>query len=99
MFTVNQKGAPCTLTLSSPHSSLIPGSGGTGTFDVMVKPGDCEWKAKTEIGSTWVHAAGGSGRVDYTVDKNAGARERNGRITVTLTLGKHSRSYTVKQGK
>jgi len=98
-FTVTRKGEPCTLMLSSSSSPLIPKAGGDGHFDVTVAPTNCEWTATADAKSAWIHATTGNGGVDYAVDNNGGSSTRSGKIEVTLTLSKKSKSYTVKQGK
>jgi len=97
-LTVTQKGEPCTLKLSSASSGLFSKDGGNGSFNVTLTPADCAWTATPDARSSWLHVTTKGNEVDYSVDKIPGAKARSGKINVTLTLSKKSRSYTVKQG-
>ena len=97
-FTVNQKGAPCSLTLHT-SSALFPAGGGPGGFNVTLTPADCAYAATPDSKSSWLHVTGtSSSEVDYSVDANTGTVARSGKIAVTLTLSKKSKSFTVRQG-
>lgn len=95
-FTVNQKGKPCTVIFDASFSPVLSGAGDSGAFGVAVTPADCEWTAAPATASSdWIHAARGSGKVDYTVDGNESSRARHGTIVVTLAHGR--KSFTIRQ--
>ena len=98
LFTLTQKGEPCTLMLSAPSSAPVSAEGGTGSFFVWVSPDDCAWSAAADTKSPWLQVtAAGSGRVDYSVDENSGRKPRQAKASVSLDIGKKVKSYTVRQ--
>jgi hypothetical protein len=96
-FKVTQTGEPCSVTLTPIHSDVLPKAGWSGSFTVSA-PDNCSWSAAPDGKSTWVHAAAGIGKVDYTVDQNPGAATRTGAIIVTYGPANKTKSFPVTQG-
>ncbi|MGO9379783.1 MAG: lectin like domain-containing protein [Dissulfurispiraceae bacterium] len=92
-YTVNQGGAPCTATITTPSSSVIPAAGGTLNIGVTI-PYGCSWNAAN--GLSWITivsgASGtGSGTVQIKTSANTSTASRTGNIAVA------GQSYSVVQ--
>ena len=102
LLTIKQTGKPCAITLTSGTSSDPLASGGAdSSFTFDTDPADCAWSAKS--GASWLTIASalsgtGGGKVDFHVDANTKSA-RSSKITLTTTLDKKSKNYTVRQAK
>jgi len=99
-FAVKQAGAPCTLTISSSNDTQTAAAG-TDSFTLTATTG-CAWSAGVDAGSSsWLSTTStgiGSGPVSYAVLKNATAKARSGKITVSFNdAPKVKKVFTVKQ--
>lgn len=85
LFTITQRGASCTVSLS-PLSGNFPAAGGTGAINVT---SNCGWSASTPV--SWIAltepaSGAGDGVLRYTVRENGTTQSRNATISVSGTL-------------
>jgi hypothetical protein len=92
VVAITQLGAPCSFNTSPGSVSLGSGTA-SGAVTVSTQNG-CSWN--TTNSTTWIHLTGntsgtGSGSVNYSVDANPGATQRNAVVTIA------GRPFTVTQ--
>ena len=100
LFALNPTS--CTFVLSPTRSSLLPASGGTGSFTVTTQAG-CAWQATVQDNVAWVttsNAGTGSGTVNFNVAANAG-KSRRSEITINgrqIYMTSQAGGSSVQQG-
>jgi hypothetical protein len=102
-FSVQQLGAPCSVTISPTNRSGVPFQGLSGSFNVTAAA-TCSWTA-TSNNLPWLTVTGtptgtGNRTVNYTVSPNSQTTNRTGTITVanrtfTLTQNANTCAYTL----
>jgi hypothetical protein len=78
--------------VTAPDTATFTAAGGSGAFDVITTPNDCQWRASTTLGSFGVSITGGfsgtgAGRVRYTVQSHARTVDVDGFIEIAGLSG------------
>jgi len=78
--------------VTKPDSATFTAAGGTGSFDVVATPSDCQWRASTTLGAFGVSITSGlsgtgSGRVTYSVSAHTRSVDVDGFVEIAGLSG------------
>jgi hypothetical protein len=78
--------------VTRPDSATFTAAGGSGSFDVITTPADCQWRASTTLGAFGVFITNGfsgtgAGRVTYTISAHTRSTDVDGFVEIAGLSG------------